>query len=53
MQYGYKKQLNISFTEAEKKIREELGKEGYGIITEINTKETFKRGLLKPLLNIC
>lgn len=45
MQYGYKKQLNISFAEAEKKTREELAKEGFGIITEINAKETFKKKL--------
>ncbi len=45
MQYGYKKQLNMSFAEAEKKTREELAKEGFGIITEINAKETFRKKL--------
>ncbi|MDD5463647.1 MAG: DUF302 domain-containing protein [Candidatus Moranbacteria bacterium] len=45
MQYGYKKQLNVSFAEAEKKTREELAKEGFGIVTEINAKETFKKKL--------
>ncbi|HBI33771.1 MAG TPA: hypothetical protein DEA43_03095 [Candidatus Moranbacteria bacterium] len=45
MQYSYKKQLNLSFEEAEKKTREELAKEGFGIITEINAKATFKKKL--------
>ena len=45
MQYGYKKQLNMPFEEAEKKTREELAKEGFGIITEINVKATFKKKL--------
>lgn len=45
MQYGYKKQLNVSFAEAEKKTREELVKEGFGIITEVNAKATFKKKL--------
>ncbi len=45
MQYSYKKQLNVSFAEAEKKTREELVKEGFGIITEINAKATFKKKL--------
>ena len=45
MIYGYKKQVSLSFAEAEKKAREELAKEGFGIITEINAKETFRKKL--------
>jgi len=45
MIYSYKKQVSLSFTEAEKKTREELAKEGFGIITEINAKETFRKKL--------
>lgn len=45
MQYGYKKQINLPFVEVEKRTREELAKEGFGIITEINAKETFKKKL--------
>lgn len=45
MQYGYKKKINLSFAEAEKRVREELEKEGFGVITEINAKETFKKKL--------
>lgn len=45
MIYGYKKRVSLSFAEAEKKVREELAKEGFGIITEINAKETFRKKL--------
>lgn len=45
MKFGYKKQLNMSFEEAERKTREGLVKEGFGIITEINAKATFKKKL--------
>lgn len=45
MIYSYKRLLDIPFAEAEKKVREELLKEGFGIITEINVKETFKKKL--------
>ena len=45
MKIGYKKQVDLSFVDAEKKAREELAKEGFGIITEINAKETFKKKL--------
>ncbi len=45
MKFGYKKQINLPFAETEKKAREELAKEEFGIITEINAKETFKKKL--------
>ncbi|MFC1770753.1 DUF302 domain-containing protein [Candidatus Margulisiibacteriota bacterium] len=43
--YGYKRQLAISFEQAEKKAREELAKEGFGVLTEINVAETLKKKL--------
>ncbi len=43
--YGYKKQLNISFETAVLKIKEELQKEGFGILTEIDVKATMKKKL--------
>jgi len=43
--YGYKKQLSYSFDETVNKVREELKKEGFGILTEINVKETLKKKL--------
>ena len=43
--YGYKKQVNLSFEQALQKTREELSKEGFGVITEIDVKETLKKKL--------
>ena len=45
MNYGYKKQVNLPYAEAEKKVREELKKEGFGVITEIDVKDTIKKKL--------
>jgi len=45
MNYGYKKQLNISFTEAVREVREELTQEGFGILTEIDVKKTLEKKL--------
>lgn len=45
MRYNYKKQTSLSFNEAEAKAREELKKEGFGIITEIDARDTFKKKL--------
>ncbi len=43
--YGYKRQLNISFEEALRKTKEELQKEGFGVLTEIDVKATLKNKL--------
>lgn len=43
MQYGYKKQTTLSFDKAVEKVRLELANEGFGVITEIDVKETFKK----------
>ena len=43
--YGYKKQVRISFEGALEKTREELQKEGFGILTEIDVKTTLKKKL--------
>jgi uncharacterized protein (DUF302 family) len=45
MEIGYKKQTQLSFVDALQKTREELAKEGFGVITEIDVKETFKKKL--------
>jgi uncharacterized protein (DUF302 family) len=45
MEFGYKKQTNLKFDEAVEKARTELSKEGFGVITEINAKKTFKQKL--------
>ena len=45
MDYGYKRKVNYSFEEAQKKLREELPKEGFGVLTEIDVKATLKKKL--------
>ena len=45
MEYGYKKQINFSFTEAIEKTKAELVKEGFGVLTEIDVKATLKKKL--------
>jgi uncharacterized protein (DUF302 family) len=41
--YGYKKQVNLAYDKAVAKVREELGKEGFGVLTEIDVKATLKK----------
>ena len=43
--YGYAKTLSFSFEEAVEKTREELQKEGFGVLTEIDVKTTLKKKL--------
>lgn len=43
--YGYKKQASISFENAVEKTRQELKKEGFGVLTEIDVKATLKKKL--------
>lgn len=45
MSYGYTKEVNLRFDEAEAKLREGLQKEGFGILTEIDVKVTLKKKL--------
>jgi len=45
MKYYFSKTLNISFDEAIPKVIEELKKGGFGVITEIDVKETLKKKL--------
>ena len=45
MSYYFSKTLAMSFDEAVIKVTEELKKEGFGIITEIDVKETLKKKL--------
>ena len=45
MEYGYKRQINIPFEEAIVKAKEELQKEGFGVLTEIDVKATLKKKL--------
>ena len=43
--YGYKKIVNLEFKEAIEKVTEELKKEGFGVLTEIDVKATLKKKL--------
>jgi uncharacterized protein (DUF302 family) len=45
MSYYFGKTLEISFDEAIVKVTEELKKEGFGVLTEIDVKETLKKKL--------
>lgn len=45
MNYYFSKILNLNFEEAETRIVDELKKVGFGILTEINVKETMKKKL--------
>ena len=45
MEYGYKKQIILSFKEAVLKAKGELAKEGFGVLTEIDVKATLKKKL--------
>ena len=45
MSYYFSKALKMSFDEAIAKVTEELKKGGFGIITEIDVKETLKKKL--------
>lgn len=43
--YGYSKQVNFAFDQAVERIKAELEKEGFGILTEIDVKATLKKKL--------
>ncbi len=45
MEYYFSKKLALSFEEAVARVTEELKKEGFGILTEIDVQETLKKKL--------
>ena len=51
MEYHFSKTVNISFDEVVEKVTEELKKEGFGIIGEIDLKKTFKKKLNEGFRN--
>lgn len=45
MHYGFSKTVSYSFEQAIEKVTEELKKEGFGVLTTIDMKETLKKKL--------
>ena len=45
MKYGFSKTVNLTYEKAIERITEELKKEGFGVLTEIDVKETLKKKL--------
>jgi len=45
MSYYFSKKINESFEEAVEKVTESLKNEGFGVLTEIDVKETLKKKL--------
>jgi uncharacterized protein (DUF302 family) len=43
--YGFSVEMPVAFDQAVARTREELAKEGFGILTEIDVKETLKQKL--------
>ena len=45
MEYGFSKTVDMAYEKAVEKITGELKKEGFGVLTEIDVKETMKKKL--------
>jgi len=43
MQYGFSKIVDLSFEQTIEKVTEELKKEGFGVLTTIDVKDTLKK----------
>ena len=51
MSYHLSKKISVSFKQAIEKVTEELKKEGFGIITSIDLKETFQKKINQVFRN--
>ena len=47
MNYGYKRTVELSFEEVDDRIRSSLEQQGFGVLTEIDVKNTLKKKLDK------
>jgi uncharacterized protein (DUF302 family) len=45
MNYGFSKTVDLPYEKAVEKVTEELKKEGFGVLTSIDVKDTFKKKL--------
>ena len=45
MKYGFSKTVNLSYEQAIEKVTDELKKEGFGVLTTIDVKDTLKKKL--------
>lgn len=45
MNYGFSKEVNLTFEEALEKVTQALKQEGFGVLTEIDVKSTLKNKL--------
>jgi len=45
MEYGYKRVVKNNFEDTEQDLRNSLSEQGFGVITEIDVKNTFKKKL--------
>jgi len=45
MDYGFVKTLDVDFAEAEKRVREALAAEGFGVLSEIDVQQAFRNKL--------
>jgi uncharacterized protein (DUF302 family) len=43
MNYGFSKRVDLSYDKAVEKVTEELKKEGFGVLTTIDVKDTLKK----------
>jgi len=51
MDYYYAKEVDLSFEDALERVSDELKKEGFGVLTEIDVKATIKKKLDKDFRN--
>jgi uncharacterized protein (DUF302 family) len=49
--YAFGKTVDLTYAEAEKKVREELLKEGFGVLTEIDVRKKFEEKIQKEFRN--
>lgn len=49
--YAFGKTVDMTYSEAEKRVREELAKEGFGVLTEIDVRKKLAEKLQKEFRN--